>query len=222
MHNRILITFLLFFPVLWTANAQFNDEALARKGLVDVAQSDTTLSVSLLYTHPDNFTGVVLYEGITKAWLRPEAAAMLVKAQQALKTEYPGRSLIIYDAARPMSVQRRMWELARKAGKTNYVSNPARGGGLHNYGMAVDVSILDEQGRPLDMGTAVDHFGDEAHTDNESALLATGRITRAAYDNRRLLRRLMRGAGFTSIRYEWWHFNACTRSQAIARYPLID
>ena len=43
-----------------------------------------------------------------------------------------------------------------------YVSNPSRGGGLHNYGLAVDISILDDKGTPLPMGTPVDHLGREA------------------------------------------------------------
>ena len=94
-----------------------------------------------------------------------------------------------------MSVQRKMWALVRGTDKVNYVSNPANGGGLHNYGMAVDVTILDKTGAPLPMGTPFDFFGEEAHTNNEEALLDAGKIDRTAYDNRRLLRRIMRNAG---------------------------
>ncbi len=217
-----LTVVLFFLGCLMGVNAQVNDASLAVKGLVDVGRKDTTLRVEMMYAVVDNFMGEVLYQGITKAWLRPEAADMLLKAQKALRTEYPGRRLIVYDAARPMVIQRRMWALAVKTGKTNYVSNPNKGGGLHNYAMAVDVSILDESGKPLDMGTPVDFFGKKAHTDQEDTLLSSGLITREAYDNRQLLRRIMRKAGYTTIRYEWWHFNACSRETAVARYPLID
>lgn len=208
--------------VLLPAKAQVNDASLAKKGLVDVVCLDTTLQVYLMYAYPDNLMEEAVYQGITKAWLRPEAAAMLIKAQQILKTKYPGRSLIVYDATRPMAVQKRMWEIAVRTGKTNYVSNPARGGGLHNYGMAVDVSILDEQGKLMDMGTPVDFLGEASHIDRETALLSKGLITREAYNNRQLLRQIMRQAGFRTILYEWWHFNACTRDEAKARYLLID
>ena len=121
-----------------------------------------------------------------------------------------------------MSVQQKMWAMVRGTDKTNYVSNPANGGGLHNYGLAVDLTIIDEKGEPLPMGTPFDFFGDAAHTTNEEALLDSGRITRPEFENRRLLRRLMKQAGFRSIPYEWWHFNACTRAEARQNYPVID
>ena len=42
-----------------------------------------------------------------EAYLHPEAAKALLQAQKRLKELYPGYSLIIYDAARPMSVQQK-------------------------------------------------------------------------------------------------------------------
>jgi D-alanyl-D-alanine dipeptidase len=145
----------------------------------------------------------------------------LLKAQRLLKRKYPNYTLLIYDAARPISVQRRMWALVRGTDKTRYVSNPAKGGGMHNYGMAVDLTIADTSGHPLDMGTSFDYFGPAAWITDEAGLLRSGRISRAAYDNRRRLRAIMREAGFTTILYEWWHFNACHRPTARARYRLI-
>lgn len=198
------------------------DTYLESKGLVDVQQLDPTIRVRLIYAEKENFLQEKVYEGMTKAWLRPEAARMLAEAQRLLKRAYPGRTLIVYDAARPMSVQRKMWERVRGTGLTNYVSNPAKGGGLHNYGMAVDVSILNETGRPLPMGTPVDFFGKEAHTTDEETLVREGRITVQERENRLLLRRIMRQAGFRTILYEWWHFNACSRASAREHYPVID
>lgn len=74
-----------------------------------------------------------------------------------------------------MSVQQKMWNVVKGTSKYIYVSNPARGGGLHNYGLAVDISILDEAGNPLPMGTEVDHLGPEAHITNEAALVQSGK-----------------------------------------------
>lgn len=199
-----------------------SDSYLAAQGMIDVCSLDTTLRIHLMYATPDNFLRKAVYAGITKVWLRPEAARMLVAAQRHLKKEHPGWSLIVYDAARPMSVQRKMWQLVRGTDKTPYVSNPANGGGLHNYGMAVDVSILDNEGKPLPMGTPVDFFGKEAHTTAEDALVEAGLIEVDALANRRLLRRIMRQAGFRTIPYEWWHFNACSRAFAKAHYPVIE
>jgi D-alanyl-D-alanine dipeptidase len=198
------------------------DGYLSSLGLVDVWRMDTSLRVVLKYATADNVMGRAVYAGITGAWLHPDAAEKLLEAQRLLKTMYPGYTLLVYDAARPMSVQRTMWNLVRGTDKTRYVSNPSKGGGLHNYGMAVDVTIADHLGRPLPMGTPFDYFGQEAHTNREEDLLQTGRISREAYLNRRLLRRVMRQAGFRTILYEWWHFNACSREEARRRYRVID
>jgi len=202
--------------------SQTKESEFAGKGLIDISVLDTTIQVSLMYATEDNFMGEAVYTGISKAWLHTDAAAKLVKAQKLLKEENPSLSLIVYDAVRPMSVQRKMWNLVRGTNKTNYVSNPAKGGGLHNYGMAVDVSITDKNGIPLPMGTAVDFFGEAAHINNEGELLKTGKITSEELANRQLLRRVMTKAGFRTILYEWWHFNACSRSEARQNYSLIE
>ena len=204
------------------SNAEELDTWLHDRGLVDISVLDSTIRVHLVYATPDNFMGEAVYTGITRAWLHPDAAQKLVTAQRLLKKEYPDRTLVVYDAARPMSVQRKMWRLVRGTDKVNYVSNPSNGGGLHNYGMAVDVTILDPAGEPMPMGTPFDFFGEEAHTNNEEALLASGKITRKEFDNRRLLRRIMKSAGFRTIPYEWWHFNACSRAEARQSYPVLD
>ena len=88
--------------------------------------------------------------------------------------------------------------------------------------MAVDVTIVDNKGRALPMGTPVDFFGEEANTDKESALVKAGKITEAEFQNRRLLRRVMQQAGFTTVTSEWWHFNACSSQEAKAGYKIID
>lgn len=216
-----LAAFIISF-FIFRSKAEELDVYLASKGLVNVSLQDTTLRADFIYATPDNFIGKVLYSGISQVWLHPIAADMLITAQKLLKKEHPRWHLLVYDAARPMSVQCKMWALVRGTNLVNYVGNPANGGGLHNYGMAVDVTIADDTGKPLPMGTPFDFFGKEAHTTDEEALLASGRITRTEFDNRRLLRRIMRQAGFRVIPYEWWHFNACSRTEAIQNYPLID
>lgn len=221
---RLLKPVTLLFVLLLSAyiHAEDLDTYLRSKGMVDISELDSTIRVQLVYASPDNFLGKPVYAGITRAWLHPDAAKKLVAAQQMLKKEYPELTLVVYDAARPMEVQRKMWAMVRGTDKVNYVSNPSNGGGLHNYGMAVDVTILDKDDRPLPMGTPFDFFGEEAHTNNEDALLAAGKITNEAFENRRLLRRIMRNAGFRVIPYEWWHFNACSRAEARESYPVLD
>ncbi|MFV0582662.1 MAG: M15 family metallopeptidase [Parabacteroides gordonii] len=222
MRQTRYIFLLLLLLCNLRSNAEELDTWLHDRGLVDISVLDSTIRVHLVYATPDNFMGETVYTGITRAWLHPDAAQKLVTAQRLLKKEHPDLTLVVYDAARPMSVQRKMWRLVRGTDKVNYVSNPSNGGGLHNYGMAVDVTILDPAGEPLPMGTPFDFFGEEAHTNNEEALLASGKITRKEFDNRRLLRRIMKSAGFRTIPYEWWHFNACSRAEARQSYPVLD
>ena len=192
-------------------------------GMVDASAADEAITVSLMYARDDNFTGAALYPAdFNRAFLHPEAAAALAKAQGALTETHPGLRILIADAARPMSVQRKMYQRVKGTPMAPYVSNPARGGGLHNYGLAVDVTIVDALGRPLDMGTPVDHLGPEANIDREEALVAAGIITGEARRNRLLLRRVMKAGGFTPLRSEWWHFNLRSRREAVSRYRLLD
>ncbi len=190
--------------------------------MVDVYEMDSTIMVNLMYSHPDNFTGVVLYHNLNRAYLHPVAAKALVKASEELRRLHPGYRLLIKDAARPMSTQRRMYEVVQGTPQAPYVSNPKNGGGLHNYGLAVDITIADECGNELPMGTPVDHLGKEANIDQEEFLVKSGVISETERQNRLLLRRVMKFAGFTPLKSEWWHFNFVSRATAKAKYKRLD
>lgn len=191
-------------------------------GFLNLKELGPTLVVDLMYARPDNFTGKILYTGLTEAYLHPEAARAVVRAQQALHRLHPEYNLKICDASRPMSVQRKMYNVVKGTPQAPYVSNPANGGGLHNYGLAVDITIVDAQGKELPMGTKVDHLGKEAHIDTEAAMVKAGILTARHKQNRELLRRVMREAGFRPLRTEWWHFNFKSRAEAKAHYKVLD
>ncbi len=195
--------------------------SMERQGMVNIKSVDPTIEVSLMYSRPDNFTGKVLYKDLREGYLHPKAAAALAKAQKRLKELHPEYSLIIFDATRPMSIQQKMWDVVKNTPKYFYVSNPARGGGMHNYGMAVDISICKVNGDTIPMGATVDFMGDLSHIDREETLVAQGRITQEARDNRRLLREVMAAGGFMPLRTEWWHFNLCSRKEAKLHYQVI-
>lgn len=196
--------------------------SIKQQGYVDVQDEDPTIKVSLMYSRPDNFTGKILYKDLKEAFLHPQAAKALAKAQKELKRLRPDLSLIVFDAARPMSIQQQMWDVVKGTSKNIYVSNPANGGGLHNYGFAVDVSICDEKGDTIPMGTLIDHMGKEAHPEYETSMLAKEKISKEAVNNRKLLRRVMSAGGFRVLKTEWWHFNLKTRAQVKAekRKPI--
>ena len=209
---------------LWAAAQRSGKtaESLEKQGLVDVRKLDKSIFVSLMYARADNFTGSVLYGDLREAYLHPQAAEALVKAQRRLKALRPDLSLKVYDAARPMTIQQRMWDKVKNTPKDFYVSNPAHGGGLHNYGLAVDITLCDLRGDSLPMGTRVDAMTPLSHIDREAELVAARRISRQEQLNRELLRSVMQFAGFRPLRTEWWHFNFRTRAQAKKYYRVIE
>ena len=207
----------LFFLSCFEANAQQKSATalyLDSLGYVNVAEQDSSILVSLMYARSDNFTGKLLYNDLREAYLHKDAIAPLLKAQRLLHEVHPDYNLIIFDAARPMHVQQQMWDVVKGTRQQIYVSNPARGGGMHNYGLAVDISIVNTQGDTIPMGTKVDHLGREAHTDYTA-------ISPEALQNRRLLIHVMREASFRSLPTEWWHFNLVSRNEARQKYKVI-
>ncbi len=218
--KRSLLLCLLLLPVL--AGAQDFDALMRKAGLVDVTTLDPTIQVRLMYSTTDNFVGKDVYGDLETAYLYPEFAQMTAAAQAKLQQLRPGYTLVILDAARPMSVQREFFRIVAGTPQNIYVANPAKGGGRHNYGAAVDVTILDAQGEALDMGTAFDHFGYEANVGDETKLVKQGKITRQAADNRALLYEVMLGAGFQHHPKEWWHYHKYTIPQLQKKYKLLD
>lgn len=230
MPNRFVRAFCLAVLLVLSSlsciaqSTKWTEEQWAAKmteyGLVDIATVDPTIIVELKYATTDNFVGENMYGSLSHAYLRPEIAKALSRVQTALKKQNPAYSLIIYDAARPQSVQKLMYDRVKDTKYSRYVAKPYKGG-HHNFGVAVDISIVCD-GVPLDMGTGFDSFSIVSHIDNEDELLRTGKITKEALANRRLLRKLMRAEGFTTYRREWWHFQQYEIGYARANLKLLD
>ncbi|MCI6894055.1 MAG: M15 family metallopeptidase [Bacteroidales bacterium] len=196
------------------------DAKMVKRGMVEVTRLDPTVAVDLRYATTNNFVGRNMYGTFCKAYLHADAAAALIKAQKALKKHDARYSIVIYDAARPQSVQRTMWNAVKGTANARYVARPERGG-PHNYGIAVDVGLLYD-GAPVDMGTQFDSFSDASHITQEQMLVKQGRISREALSNRALLRRVMTQAGFMTYRREWWHFELHRIKYARAHCRLLD
>lgn len=199
------------------------EKQLIAAGLVNIQDLDSTIIVRLKYSTTDNFMKTDVYGHLQNCYLQRETANRLKDAQSLLRMRRPGYSLVIYDGVRPLHIQQLMWDTVDLpvGEKQKYLSNP-KWGSIHNYGAAVDLSILDEHGNAIDMGTPFDHFGRAAHTDSESVLLAEKILTEEQIANRRLLRNVMRDSGFFGIQTEWWHFNSCRREEAAERYKIVE
>lgn len=168
------------------------------------------IAIDLRYGTLDNFVGRDLYSPFDCAWLHRDAAVALEKAVAWLADRRPGYKPLILDALRPQRVQQQLWEALEGTDLRMYLANPERGS-LHSFGMALDITILDEQGRELDMGTGFDDLSEKSHPALEAQLLERGEITREQITNRQLLRDAMAYAGFVGINSEWWHFDCGDR-----------
>lgn len=201
------------------------EKSLKAQGLVNIANIDTSILVNLKYSSKDNFFQKDVYGKLEKAFMQLEPAAALAKANTYLKNENPNLRLIVYDAARPLSIQQILWEsldsIPPKLRK-NYVADPAEGS-IHNYGCAVDLSIFNKSSnQDLDMGTKYDFFGYEAYPRKEKEMLERGILNIDQIKNRELLRKVMTQAGYMPISSEWWHFNYYSRAKAKRLYKIIN
>lgn len=197
------------------------EAALAGEGLVNAQSVVPELLVRLKYAVAENFMGEAVYGADRACYLQRMAAEKLARAQEVLSRRNPGYRLLVGDCLRPRRVQRRMWKLVHGTPMQNYVARPDPGS-MHNHGAAVDISIADENGEALDMGTPFDHFGPLAQPRFEDRYLRAGALTREQVENRRLLREVMTEAGWRGIRNEWWHFEAFPIREIRQRFPLIE
>lgn len=178
------------------------------------------IAIELRYATPNNFVGRDLYSPFDCAWLHADAAAALEQVVAWLAQRRPGYQVLVLDALRPQRVQQQLWDALDGTDLQMYLANPERGS-IHSFGMALDLTILDENGRELDMGTGFDDLTERSHPKLEAMLLARGEITEAQIANRQLLRDAMAQAGFHGISTEWWHFDCGDRDVVRAQYKRV-
>jgi D-alanyl-D-alanine dipeptidase len=145
------------------------------------------------YVTTDNFLKAKVYD-CEACFLRLKTVNALVEANKKFITK--GFKIKIFDCYRPLDIQKKMWEIVPNP---EYVANPAKGS-IHNRGGAVDITLVDSNGKELDMGTSFDFFGIEAGHNYPN-------LTEEIKENRELLKRIMNKKGFNSFDSEWWHYN---------------
>lgn len=171
-----------------------------------VVSSDENILFVMPYADTSNFTHQKLY-GCAKCQLRSDVALALEKASQEAKKS--NLMLLVFDCYRPFSVQEKMYEIINDE---RYVAKPGKGSN-HNKGCAVDLSLADAQGKPLDMGTAFDDFSEKAH-------YAFSGLSAKQRANRIMLRTIMTRAGFKPYESEWWHFNFKDLDYPVSNHQL--
>ncbi len=178
------------------------------------------IAVDLRYAGPNNFLGRDLYGSHDCAWLHVDAASALERVVAWLALQRPGARVLVLDALRPQRVQQELWDALAGTDLQMYLAEPGRGS-IHSYGMALDVTILDEAGVELDMGTGFDDMTELSHPALEEGFLARGDLTIDQVANRQLLRNAMFQAGFVGIKTEWWHFDCGDRNVVRATFQRV-
>jgi len=165
--------------------------------------------------------------------LRQGVVERLLRAQALLQENEPTWCLAIFDAWRPVAVQRFMvahataqacrergldvlgsgpaWEAVRQevgcfwAPPSEDPATPPP----HSTGAAVDLTFASGSGDPLEMGGAIDAIGPISSPEfYAEAAAADPQSQQAGWHRRRvLLTAVMKAAGFAQHPQEWWHFS---------------
>ena len=168
-------------------------EGLADTTFVRLADFSDAFVYDMRYATENNFLKAKVYD-CAECYTRVKTAKALIEVNKEFISK--GFRIKFFDCYRPNSVQYKMWKIVPNP---QYVANPVKGS-IHNKGGAVDITLVDMEGKELDMGTDFDFFGKRAYHDNMD-------LPQEILDNRTLLKETMEAHGFWSIRTEWWHYN---------------
>lgn len=154
----------------------------------------------------------------------------LILAQNSLKQQYPTWKLQIFDAYRPIAVQQFMvdytfQQLVEQQGLITSELTPNQRQEIleqvyqfwalpsanpatpppHSTGAAVDVTLLDENHQPLNMGSPIDEVSSRSYPDYFAN--SADSTEQQYHHHRQVLAESLIAAGFTRHPNEWWHFS---------------
>jgi zinc D-Ala-D-Ala dipeptidase len=219
--NIFLLIAVLVFIASTTCHANEIEKKFIEAGLVDMHTIDESIKIDLVNSDPDkNYFRKNFYDGLNKAYLRKEVAQKLSLAQKHLKSNFPEFSILIMDAARPRSVSQLMYDKMKGTKFEKFVANPDRGS-MHNYGIAVDVTIVDGNNKEIDMGFTP-FYKSNFSIYWDYAKIKMIDLSEAQRKNRKLLSTIMKKAGFFPLSYEWWHFDGMPKDEARKIYKIIE
>jgi len=183
---------------------------------------------SLVLPHPYAALGAP-YGETSPFYVRQSVGDRLLLAHQVLQQHTPGWRIQIFDAYRSIAVQQFMVDytlrqLAIAAGLPPEALTESQRESLlqqvyefwappspdpmtpppHSTGGAIDVTLINQNHQPVDMGSPIDEVSPRSYPDH----FASSADPQAAsyHRHRLLLRQVMEQAGFQQHPHEWWHF----------------
>ncbi len=163
--------------------------------------------IDLRYATTNNFTGTVIYDD-SEAYLCYGTVKKLISVQNELKEM--GYRILIWDAYRSTEAQWKLWETYPDP---TFVANPNNGITSHSRGNTIDISLVYEDGSPVEMPSAFDEF--EAIADRDYS-----DVSETAAANSRLLEEVMYRHGFTGYWGEWWDYSDTNQYELIPAVSL--
>jgi zinc D-Ala-D-Ala dipeptidase len=168
-------------------------ESVNDSTFVNLSDFSSLFVLDLKYATDDNFLKTKVYD-CPSCYLRLKTVKALIEANNEFIER--GYKIKLFDCYRPLDVQKKMWKIVSNP---TYVADPARGS-IHNRGGAVDITLVDTNGKELDMGTPFDFFGPQA---SHQYL----KLSSTVLKNRSLLKEVMLKHQFEAFESEWWHYN---------------
>ncbi|MBW3041758.1 M15 family metallopeptidase [Prochlorococcus marinus] len=192
-------------------------------------------SIFRLTPHPYMSLGAPYRDGADPWVLRKSVLNRLLEAQKFLSKSNPHLQLALFDAWRPISVQKFMFDYTIKEtckSRGIDINNDSENANIdriiqevgrfwakpslnpstpppHSTGAAIDLTLADMNGKPLDLGGEIDFIGAKSSPSfYESESLRFPCSKYQVFHNRRfLLFSVMEQAGFVQHPNEWWHFS---------------
>lgn len=200
MKNKIFVPLLTFLYLYGDHN------------LVDIKKINPTIETYMIFATPHNFTGQIVYSK-NLCYVHKDVAERLNAIQEELKQLDLG--LLIIDAYRTPNAQQTFWDLIHDE---RYVSNPAKGGGRHTRGTAVDVTLIRlSKKEELHMPIQIADLKDSSYF-SEKVGHAYMNLPAEVIMNRMLLKDIMIRHGFTPMPTEWWHYDIINWQD----YPVLN
>lgn len=163
--------------------------------MVNLQKVCPNIVVDLEFAREDNVLGKQIYPR-NDALVRGEMADKLKDVCRYLE-QYNLR-LKIWAAYRPLTVQGKLYE---KYSNPNWISHPDQGRRTHTRGVAIDCTLVDDEGQELDMPTKFLDF------DNHEKMASSyPDLPENIKKNRDFLLHTMEKFGLQNYAGEWWHF----------------
>ncbi len=181
--------------------------------LVDIEKLNPEIVLDIKYATRNNFTNEVIYSK-AKCFLVEEVANALNNA--AKDFAQLGYKLKVWDGYTPQAMQLKLWNTVKRkfSNPEKYVSDPIKGC-THNCGVAVDLTLVDKDGKELNMGSEFDDFSEKSCRDCKDTCEEIKK-------NRKLLEDGMMKRGFSNNSKWWWHFDYTDAVKNPEKYPLLD